>query len=242
MVYQEITCCETILFSRETVLKKVYFEDYRFSEDMDFTLLNDDLGDEKMEASFEEVFDFVTEETAMEFRLERPKHNFFDTYTFYIEYVASLGGNFHAARRIKVDITRHEQMEHEVEERAVYRDYSDIKHTEFTVKCYPLVEVLIEKMAAVMGRSQPRDLYDLWLLLEEKSFDILDHWFAFESKARNKKVQAENFTEVVLGKEQTFKKRWETSLQHQVKDLPGYNDVFRELSRHLRKVDKFLKK
>ena len=100
----------------------------------------------------------------------------------------------------------------------------------------------IEKMAAVMGRSQPRDLYDLWLLLEEKSFDILDYWFAFERKARNKKVEAENFTKVVLEKEQTFKKRWETSLQHQVKDLPGYNDVFRELSRHLRKVDKFLKK
>lgn len=32
-----------IVFKGGTVLKKVYFEDYRFSEDLDFTLINDRL-------------------------------------------------------------------------------------------------------------------------------------------------------------------------------------------------------
>jgi uncharacterized protein len=31
---------KAIVFKGGTVLKKVYFEDYRFSEDLDFTLLN----------------------------------------------------------------------------------------------------------------------------------------------------------------------------------------------------------
>jgi predicted nucleotidyltransferase component of viral defense system len=34
------TLSKTIVFKGGTVLKKVYFENYRFSEDLDFTLLN----------------------------------------------------------------------------------------------------------------------------------------------------------------------------------------------------------
>jgi predicted nucleotidyltransferase component of viral defense system len=34
---------KTIVFKGGTVLKKVYFEDYRFSEDLDFTLLNSEI-------------------------------------------------------------------------------------------------------------------------------------------------------------------------------------------------------
>ena len=35
-----------IVFKGGTVLKKVYFEDYRFSEDLDFTLLDDNLSNQ----------------------------------------------------------------------------------------------------------------------------------------------------------------------------------------------------
>lgn len=37
---------KVIVFKGGTVLKKVYFEDYRFSEDLDFTLLNSETTNE----------------------------------------------------------------------------------------------------------------------------------------------------------------------------------------------------
>jgi predicted nucleotidyltransferase component of viral defense system len=39
---------KTIVFKGGTVLKKVYFEDYRFSEDLDFTLLNAEASNEQI--------------------------------------------------------------------------------------------------------------------------------------------------------------------------------------------------
>jgi uncharacterized protein len=58
-----------IVFKGGTVLKKVYFENYRFSEDLDFTLLRADtstgsalVSSEQIFSWFNEIFEFVKEE------------------------------------------------------------------------------------------------------------------------------------------------------------------------------------
>jgi predicted nucleotidyltransferase component of viral defense system len=53
---------KTIVFKGGTVLKKIYFEDYRFSEDLDFTLLNNEITNEQIFVCFNEVFDYVKED------------------------------------------------------------------------------------------------------------------------------------------------------------------------------------
>lgn len=53
---------KTIVFKGGTVLKKVYFEDYRFSEDLDFTLLNAEIPNEQIFTWFKEVFEFIKDE------------------------------------------------------------------------------------------------------------------------------------------------------------------------------------
>ncbi|WP_245535939.1 nucleotidyl transferase AbiEii/AbiGii toxin family protein [Psychroflexus torquis] len=45
-VSEHSTLSKAIVFKGGTVLKKVYFEDYRFSEDLDFTLLDKAVSDE----------------------------------------------------------------------------------------------------------------------------------------------------------------------------------------------------
>ena len=50
---------KAIVFKGGTVLKKVYFEDYRFSEDLDFTLLNAGISNEQIFSWFKEVFEFT---------------------------------------------------------------------------------------------------------------------------------------------------------------------------------------
>lgn len=39
---------KALVFKGGTALKKVYFEDYRFSEDLDYTLLDDDITNEQI--------------------------------------------------------------------------------------------------------------------------------------------------------------------------------------------------
>jgi len=56
---------------------------------------------------------------------------------------------------LKVDVTRKEILEFDLVYKNIFSEYSDLDK-KFQVKCYSLSEVLIEKMAAVMGRTIPR--------------------------------------------------------------------------------------
>ena len=53
---------KAIAFKGGTVLKKVYFENYRFSEDLDFTLLYSDINNEQIFEWFAAVFEYIKEE------------------------------------------------------------------------------------------------------------------------------------------------------------------------------------
>src|SRR5690242_3585653 len=52
-----------LVFKGGTVLKKTYFEDYRFSEDLDFTLMDEKISNEDLLKEFEKVYAFVKEES-----------------------------------------------------------------------------------------------------------------------------------------------------------------------------------
>lgn len=45
-------------------------------------------------------------------------------------------------------------------QKTVFISYTDLPEDSVELQCYPLSEILIEKMAALMGRMEPRDLYD----------------------------------------------------------------------------------
>jgi len=48
---------QILVFKGGTVLKKIYFEDYRFSEDLDFTLIDNSITNEQIFAWFGEIFE-----------------------------------------------------------------------------------------------------------------------------------------------------------------------------------------
>ena len=57
---------ESWVFKGGTCLKKCYFETYRFSEDLDFTLRHEEhLDEEFLRTAFEEVIAWVTEQSRM---------------------------------------------------------------------------------------------------------------------------------------------------------------------------------
>lgn len=220
-------------FKGGTVLKKVYFEDYRYSEDLDFTLLDDSVSNEEIFACFQQVFNWIKEEANIALQIIEDGEQESGSINFYIAYTGPLGGTG-LNKKVKVDITRKETLEFETSQKPVFIHYSDMNS--FKVLCYPLEEVLIEKMCALMGRTQPRDLYDLWYLLEYDKMDIAYSWPEFERKAINKGHTPAAFKEKVQSKLNGFKGRWEGSLSSQIKDLPGFDLVVRELNKHFRKI------
>jgi predicted nucleotidyltransferase component of viral defense system len=53
---------ENMAFKGGTVLKKFYFENYRHSEDLDFTLLDSSKANDEIEEAFEKAFEYLKEE------------------------------------------------------------------------------------------------------------------------------------------------------------------------------------
>ncbi len=78
-------------------------------------------------------------------------------------------------------------MEYPIEERIVFILYSDLSAESFYLRYYSISEVLIEKMSALMGRTEPRDLFDFWYLTQYERMDTKYHKPEFERKAKNKK-------------------------------------------------------
>jgi predicted nucleotidyltransferase component of viral defense system len=225
-----------LAFKGGTVLKKNYFEDYRYSEDLDFTLMDDKLSNEEILQAFAECLEYVSDESGLTLQLNPDKekiHKPTGSLKFTINYVAPLKAALDN-RYLKVDVTRGETLEFELVERPVFYDYSDIPE-DFRIKCYSLSEVLIEKMTAVMGRTIPRDIYDLWYLFVHEGLNLSDHNIEFERKARNKGHDPSHFRMKLEKTEATYKRDWEKSLGNQIKDLPDFKDVMRDLNKHLRK-------
>lgn len=219
-----------LAFKGGTVLKKFYFADYRYSEDLDFTLLEDDKTNEDIETAFQEVFDFIKEEANIDLSMDDFGEHQTGNINFFINYVGPLGGR---GKRVKVDISRNELLKFDLEEKRMIKVYSDQK--ECFLKCYSLNEVMTEKMRSLLSRMQPRDFYDLWFLSENESIEMADLLSEYEEKAVFKNLKPDTIGERLEKILPVFEKQWEISMSDQIKNLPPFERVERELKRHFRK-------
>ena len=222
-----------IVFKGGTVLKKIYFDDYRFSEDLDFTLLNTKTTNEQIFAWFNETFEYVLEEANI--RLEIIDNNEHEDggINFYIGYVGPLGGQGNN-KKVKIDISKNEQLEFKPVMQLVIIGYTDLEKHELL--CYPLEEVLVEKMRTVMQRMQARDFYDIWYLLEVHGMDINFYLEEFANKCSTKKLNPADFQKKLAERLPQYKGRWQSSMNEQIKNLPNFEQVEREVMRHLKKL------
>ncbi len=224
----------SIVFKGGTELKKVYFEDYRYSEDLDFTLLDNEISNEQIIDWYTEVFEYVSEEANIPLEIiDNSEHEDGGIY-FYISYIGPLGG-IGANKRVKVDISRSEELQFEPIFQDTNLGYSD--QEDHQVHCYPLEEVLIEKLRSVMQRMQARDFYDIWYLLEMHEMDVTFYTNEFKAKCESKEIDPKGFHQKLDQRLPQYKGRWQTSLSDQIQNLPDFDQVVREVMRHLRNFE-----
>lgn len=224
---------KTVVFKGGTVMKKVYFKDYRFSEDLDYTLLNNEITNDQIIKWFEEVFRFISEEANIPLEIiDRNEHGD-GGLNFYIGYIGPLGGQGNN-KRVKVDISRSEQLVFEPELRDVLIDYTDLEKHQLV--CYSLEEVLVEKMRSVMQRMQARDFYDIWYLLEKHGMHVDFYLTEFEIKCKSKNLLHTDFSKKLTERLPQYKGRWQSSMSEQIKNLPNFDQMEREVQKHFKKL------
>lgn len=220
-----------IVFKGGTVLKKVYFADYRFSEDLDFTLLDNTISNDQIFEWFKETFQYVKEEANIPLEIIDDNEHEDGGINFYISYVGPLGG-FGNNKKVKVDISRSEKLEFEPVIKTAIIEYSD--EEQYNLLCYPLEELLVEKLRCVMQRMQPRDYYDIWYLLEVHGMDIEFYKSEFINKCESKELNPTEFHMKMEQKLPQYKARWQKSMSDQIKDLPDFDQVQREVQRQIK--------
>ena len=112
-----------LAFKGGTALKRCYFGEYRFSEDLDFTLTRA-VSFETIRRELETVFAATREASGVEWRFAREDRDAHaNSHTFYLEYQGPLPSR--TGNPLKVDITIHEKVVRPIEEVAVLRGYPE---------------------------------------------------------------------------------------------------------------------
>jgi len=227
---------EPLVFKGGTALKRCYFGDYRFSEDLDFTLASE-MPFESILAGLEEVYAHVRSASGIPFsysREDRNKHQ--NSHTFYLAYEGPLPAA--SPKEIKVDITITERFVLPIEDRAVlrgYDEYADLPEAS-KIRVYALDEMGVEKVVALTdrARNEPRDLYDVWYLTSEEHVDLTMLMQEIDSKLEFRGRSRDTISEEFERKEARYKKLWSTRLRSQMAELPPFDIVFRSVRRSLR--------
>jgi len=224
-----------VSFKGGTALKKFYFPDYRFSEDLDFTLLRD-LSMDELESMLHGAYSAASDKSGIRLAsASREEHE--DGYTVYVTFSGPLGAG-PGRNAIKMDFTLKEVLINKPLRRRLlreYQEYADIRD-DIELSVYPLAEIFVEKCVSILSpyRNEPRDPYDLWYLT---AGDHVEYEFLggdIRRKAASKKLKSVDVIGAFARKKGTYQGLWERRLGAQVVGLPPFDKVYRELRRSLR--------
>lgn len=156
------------IFKGGTCLKKCYFETYRFSEDLDYTLLDPQhLNEDFLIHCFQEISQWLYEETGIEIPRESIRFEIYRNSMGKVSaegrlyYVGPLQRRSGSLFRIKLDLTADEIVVLPPVLREVHHPYSDKPSEGIQAHCYHFLELFAEKIRALSERARPRDLYDV---------------------------------------------------------------------------------
>lgn len=236
------------VFKGGTCLRKCYFPDYRFSEDLDFTLLDKSFLIDK--SFFEQIAKQCEAHSGIRFEVRTFENKRFKDEEKGYKCVISFWGANHSqnqapapkerwATKIEIDISFDEEILFPVSQINIIHPYSDlVKINTDEIPVYSLAEILTEKIRAFYQRSYkaPRDFYDVWYLLNHVQFEDWENIGTILQKKcalKNKKIDTRIFSDEAILK--SVSNSWNRSIAHHLPQhkLPELNKVWDYLSEHL---------
>ena len=225
---------EALAFKGGTALRRCWFNDYRFSEDLDFTLARA-ITLEAILAGLNEIFVAVEAACGLRIAFDREdRHGHQNSHTFYLRYQGPLP----AANDVKVDITINEVLCFPLLDRSIMRIYDGFDDLPEgpTLKVYAIEEIVVEKLLALSdrARNEPRDLYDLWYLFNSTNLRISEMRSELDAKLALRQRVVAGMEQAIAVKEDRLRRLWSVRLAHQMSHPPPFDEVFREVLRVIR--------
>ncbi len=222
------------VFKGGTCLKKCYVETYRFSEDLDFTVLPGiEVTEPTVVEALKRVLARATEESGVDFAIREPLIRLRPDGTSMEGRVYYRGPrDSPEAASVKIDLSLTEVVVRPPVLRTISHPYPDTLPGAQTVRCYSFEEVFAEKLRAMGERGRPRDLYDIVNLFWRP--DLRPHGTlvrqTLEEKCRTKGVPVPTMAllEAAPSREQLVSE-WASMLGHQLQTLPPFEPFWAEL-------------
>lgn len=228
-------------FKGGTCLKKCFFETYRFSEDLDFSVLPgsasqapDQVFDQAgVRATIQEVLERVQEASGIDFGVRelflkgRDRGRALEGRVYYLGPTGST-----QVAKVKLDISGTEQVARPTVLMPVRHSFPDGLPGEATVRTYAFEEVFAEKIRAMGQRGRPRDLYDIVNLYRHRGLGkapelILE---VQSEKCASKGIDVPTFEALLQGEARAeLESEWENMLAHQLPSLPSVEFYIDEL-------------
>ncbi|MBU4369866.1 nucleotidyl transferase AbiEii/AbiGii toxin family protein [Patescibacteria group bacterium] len=194
---------KNLVFRGGTCLKKIYFPDYRFSEDLDF-LVKEGLMDisKRLLKVIENLNkDFPVEAGEIEGkRVLKDGHlQIFFSYNIVPEIFSGSG------KELKVDILEDNFLP-PFRKRPIKFSYQDLKKFKADLPAYNLESIMADKVSRLLDVvDEPRDVYDLWKLIAgdlkfQKVREIFQnkHGYFFNVKDLILEIQRQSYSKTIL--------------------------------------------
>ncbi len=236
----------TLVFKGGTALKKCYFGDYRFSEDLDFSGIEGTPTGGDMESAMQEACsvakqlldEFAPVEITCERYTEKEAHpSGQEAFTIH----ARFPWQRELHTRVMVETSMDEKILKPTQQKNILHEYGELIETQAQI--YSLEKIIAEKLRAILqhieklgrrgwGRSRARDYYDLWRVFGtyKKELD-LDNFTPFlRDKCDIRNVTFHGPDDFFQPKMMGYVERiWTQWLGPLVPQLPSFKTVIEEL-------------
>ncbi|MEJ5265021.1 MAG: nucleotidyl transferase AbiEii/AbiGii toxin family protein [Bacteroidales bacterium] len=240
---------DLLVFKGGTCLRKCYFENYRFSEDLDFTLIDEKFAID--ESIIKSCIKKAHEISGIKFNLFSLRKQIFEDTDQGYEIVIKFWGANHKVNqkplpvnrwqdKIKLDIVFSEKVFEPTAIKPIIHNYSDKILITNQVNVYSCNEIIVEKLCSLIQRNRPRDIYDLWYLA--KNIDIQSYTTLKDlllNKAQHKKIKVERITQFInKDKFNANQLAWKQSLQTQLNsnDIPDFDQAYSQVHDFIAKI------
>ena len=243
---------EKLIFKGGTCLKKCYFPDYRFSEDLDFTATDENFV--FTNELLKKITDHVTKKSGVACHVVSLRDLIYKNRKTGYEAIVKYWGADHAKNiapppperwltSIKIEIILYEIMPFPSENKDLFHSYSDkLTNHSKNIPCYAIEEVISEKTRALIQRkyTAPRDYYDIWYLSRNyPKLNAKNIVRAFHEKMKYKELEFTGVEQLINEDHvQILEKNWKHSLGHQIPKgkLPSCETVVSDVRKYLNKI------
>ncbi len=205
------------LFKGGTAIKKVYFPNARFSEDLDFTAPN-----MKQDEITHALKTMLENKEILGIRFGTLEH---EKTGAGLRLSVKFSGFLEQPQRIRFDFSFRENAVLPPVEKEVIDSYSLGKAG---IRTLQVEELLAEKIQAAFSRTVARDLYDIWFLLNngvKLDVALIRRKFAYY----NEKYEPEKLE----GRLNGFKLKWNQDLGQFLKEVPAFEMVGADVLKQL---------